>query len=339
MSWHITRQPAPVRDGGAAPLDDFPYTPAGDRPAAWAADVRLPPRRRLAGWLYALLPLPGIAAVSAWLAGSPDWIAPAVFPPFVLVVPVALLLRLGALHYFSGRGWLAYGWCWLAWGCWLGAGLLFWATTVRVEFRTDPREGDGPLPLRVLYDGRPVVTLDRPQKCTFGARFFRRDRVAVQAFGPDGWVNCPLGGAGGDVVIENMPLAVVYVDNRGHAAAELACGQVRLTVTAGARAVWKIAAPAAGRPLTIDGHEMGVLDAGAFLVDVAGDHAYRLHDHIYRDSKITLPGLLANPQPDAVLRWQRFYPLPRQVDYFLVPAPRSVEGFIEATRSELLDER
>jgi hypothetical protein len=349
---------APLKASSTTPFSEAPDTRISSTPIPTRAEsasklsgealsIAKPPNRR---WLVSAL-LAGlvVTGVSAWCAGSAAWLAVAIAPPFILVLGVMLLLRIAGLDHISRRGWLVYGWCWLAWSCWLGAGLLFWVTTVHVDCSTATvgwNAASEPLSLRVQYDDAPVVRLDRPRACTFTVRFFQRDRVAVQVFGPDGWVNCVLSGSGNYFRIDSLALSALYLDNRGQAEAEVVCGEVRLSIAAGAREVRWLAAPAGARPLTVNGEQVGVLRQGHYLVDLGGGHSYRLRDHIYTDGKIAIgpefamavPLVFGRGGPDVLFQGQRCSQLPRRVDCFLTPVPQSITGLVMETLAELRDE-
>jgi hypothetical protein len=146
----------------------------------------------------------------------------------------------------------------------------------------------------------------------------------------------------------------LWVDNSKGPAVRFAVGQMEVALPSDAARAMAIPAPQCeNAALKLDGKDVGAWPAAKpaspkdklpsdYLLDAAGGRCYHMQDIFY--SKLPF-----GPSYEVLnldLRGQRLYPLPKTVDYFLAPAPATVqvkvhndiEGIAaEAVKTQLLE--
>jgi len=195
--------------------------------------------------------------------------------------------------------------------------------------------------------------------------------LKAEIFGPDGWIaaNAEAEEYAPEWIEEklakgeSLPLKIrisfpvraplhVYVDNRERAQATLiSLGQAERRVEAGTAVPLLFLSPKteAGTRLGVDGFEIGRVrlqkekepegdDRFCWLVDVTGQHTYRLRVAAYRQSA----DIQATPMPkdtETLLKTLRLHEIPyRQINFFLTSAPLMIRSpNAGESRIELVD--
>jgi hypothetical protein len=276
---------------------------------------------RLRPWFLAACAPLVLAALSWVLGGNAVWGWSTLIAALLLIVLAATALRVA--NDLKCRHFLVFGYLIACWGSWALVGFCFPKTQVRVESLRDTEKDEGPTsPIRVSYGGEVRVVLDRFQECSFPLRgpFFPA-QLRIETFGPDGWVPCSFESHGaGSVRLQSLPLTRLYIDNRGHDAVTLTCGQWNAAISAGSQECLRIPRPCVSRPLLIDGRRVGDLDGENFLVDTLGTRAYQFQTAFY-EGNLWTP---FTPTPQ-VFHGGQLHRLPNEIDYFLEPAPEQIK--------------
>ena len=285
-----------------------------------------------------------LAVVSWWLGGNEVWGWTAALGASVLLVSAVAGLRV-ADELRPGH-FLLFGYLVVCWTVWTAIGVWLPLTTIRVE----AGRGEEPdCPLRIYYGDTLITELDRPRSFSFSIRGkFHRRALTIETLTPLGWAGRPFDDYGDRVVLEGIPLALLYIDNRREGETVLTCGELRWQVAADSHEVRRIPAPEDGAvfPLTINGEPVGQVEGPDTLIDVAGVHAYQLRERVYADGLDRLidpEGL--QPRSDVrSYQGRHVHHLRERLDYFLSPAPSEVQvGTFAgiptgpARRMELLD--
>jgi hypothetical protein len=301
-------------------------------------------------WLIGCAVPVGLGAVSWHLAGGPVWgTVTGITVLFLLFFGLGMLKYLGEM---TGRHWAVCGYVVLCCACWTVVGCYYPLTTVTVK----PVK-DGPrFQTRIRYDGKLLPPFDSSEGFSYQFRGrLQSDLLKVETLGPQGWDEIRPGAAGvrvygNEVVLGSLPTSSLYVDNKGNDAIEVACGEVKFKVAAGARERLAVLTPPPGSriPLTLDGEEVGVLDGDHVLIDVTGSRTYRFRELVYSagvDPAWLNPNHVPDrlPTPDIVIEPGYVHKLPRKLDYFLSPPPptitiTTIQGnlWVTETRTELV---
>jgi hypothetical protein len=303
--------------------------------------------RRVRWWLTVCgLPLL-LAAISWLLGGNAIWGWVTGITGFLLFLFV--LSSLKYLPQMQVRHYLLFGLIILNWACFAAVGYYFPLLSVSVRTRTD----EAKLPTRVYYEGKEVASLDSSsEKATFPLRGrLEKSSVKIEVLGPQGWVARKFDVYGNDIVLDRVPTAFLYIDNKGHKAVDLACGALTLQVGADGRESYEFLALPEGKsfPMNIDGKEVGVVNSAHTLIDVEGTRTYRLRHIVYQSGLGLALALDPNhaadhlPPPDDSFAGKHVHKLPGKVDYVFTAAPEkiTVHGFQgmmaqNETRTELL---
>ena len=290
---------------------------------------------------------PALAAVSWFLGGNAVWLCETVLSAAVLLV-LLVAASLKPLEQVRARTWLPLGWLLLGWAGWAAVGYFFPLTTVTIT--PDSQEPDGPT--RVTYDGRLVAAPEPVRKSSFRIRGrFQPDLLKIETLAPQGWEPRTFRTYDSDVSLGSVSTTGLYVDNRGHGATRLQCGELELDIAAGAAEHRKVLAPLLGgsAAVRIDGNKVGTLEDKPVLIDVLGTRTYRLRDVTYGSGVLQamwavqgLQGQLPEPgPPDSVYEQKHVHQLPGEVDYFLEAAPEKIKvtafgaPALQETRREL----
>jgi hypothetical protein len=215
--------------------------------------------------------------------------------------------------------------------CWVSIGVVYGYRKVDVELSWE-KDGSGRkegeeglyLPVRITYDGEVLVAADALKSHSFEVRRFRPERLQIEVLRPKGWTTWPMDRVlGGRVSVKPIVVVSLFIDNRDHAAIDLACGAVHREVAVGQTAQWTFAAPdpPARYPLRIDGRDVGRLAGANYLVDVAGTRTYRLREMKYTQFALLGEGETARP---TVFKPAPLHKLPDRIDFFLSPAPETI---------------
>jgi hypothetical protein len=304
---------------------------------------------RVCWWFIGCAIPVGLGALSWCLGGNTAWGVVAGFTGLLLFFfGIGMLKHLAEM---TGRDFVVCCYIGLCWLSWWGVGHYCPVTTMTVKPTAD---GAG-LQSRIRYDGRLLPSFDRSEGFSFQFRGrLQPELVKVETLGPQGWVEGRPENVwtySGEVVLGKVPTTFVYIDNKGHDAVELAYGEARIRVAAGARERRAVVAPPLGSHfrLTLDGKEVGMLDGDRVLIDVTGSRSYRLQEVVYTSG---FNPAWMNPNyvpdrrstPDVFFALGHVHKLPREVDYFLTPHPPEItvetfqgHGFMEATRTELVE--
>ena len=164
-------------------------------------------------------------------------------------------------------------------------------------------------------------------------------------------------------VFANEVMAKFWVDNREGAAAHVKMGQLEFDLPADSSPVLEVPAPLCEDIyVKVNGNDLGAwpkAPANAdppppnpnsgrmgptasnnaalnLLLDVGGYHCYNFKKVLYAD-RPQFFGFNASEDPGKTLSGQRLYALTSQLDFFLTPAPKTVQGFANAVRSQLID--
>src|SRR5262249_36869974 len=160
-------------------------------------------------------------------------------------------------------------------------GYFFPLTTVKIE---PEREEEPACPTRVSYRGEVLADFDRPQQYSFPLRgHLQPELLKIETLGPTGWIVRNFRNYGEDVKLETVPTVTLYVDNQGHGATSLECGELQFPVSAHAKERRVIVAPREGVPIwvDIDGKPAGALDGEHLLTDTLGTRSYQLREIVY----------------------------------------------------------
>ncbi len=298
---------------------------SGIDPARIDVRRKLGPRGKL---LLALLPL--ALAVGSWfLGGGTVWMLTSVLAAGSLLV--VAIRYLPSIDFLGLRHYLTFGYLVLCWAAWAAVGYFLPLTTVTVKPALGSSwEKEPDCPMRITHGRQAQVEHDHPGEHTiaFRGRFDPRS-LKIETRTPAGWIERSFTSYTSFVVLEEVPAARLYIDNRKHAAVDLGCGQLRFPIAAGSRQRLRLAAPPAGSrcPLTMDGKEVGVLTGEEdVLVDTLGTRSYRLRRLVYGGILDMLAGPAAGPFPRTELfRGRHVHKLGVAVDYFLEDAPKEIK--------------
>jgi hypothetical protein len=227
-------------------------------------------------------------------------------------------------------------------------GYFFPLTTVTIK--PEPKEPDGPT--RITYAGRLVAEPDPVRESFFRLRGrFEPGLLKVETLAPQGWERRTFRTYDSDVSLDSVSTTGLYIDNRGHGATRLQCGQLELDIAAGAGERHNVLAPPLGPPaaVRIDGREVGTLGDRPVLIDVLGTRTYRLRELSYGSGVLQAMWAVQGVQgqrpdpgpPDTVYESKHVHPLPGDVDYFLEAAPEKIKvatfgaPVLQETRREL----
>lgn len=163
-------------------------------------------------------------------------------------------------------------------------------------------------------------------------------------------------------IFVNEVMAKFWVDNREGAATHVKMGQLEFDLAADSSPVLEVPAPLcediyikvngndlgpwpkapanAEAPINPNSGGMAVTASNNaalnLLLDVRGYHCYNLKKVLYSD-RPQFFGFNASEDPGKTLSGQRLYALTSQLDFFLTPAPKTVQGFANAVRSQLIE--
>lgn len=262
----------------------------------------------------------GLAAVAGWKAWeigmNGNWHTGIFVPllPLLLFAMFALRVpdQIPALGWSVGGGLLAI------WVAWLAAGLLSppW-TTIDLT----PREPEPVCQMRFLDGERELGKIDWPAQTqvTFRGKY-DPDRLKIEMHGPGGWVNR-------DFVIGDGPKLQIYfadhlfIDNRTPNPASIDIGELHIDVPANSTESRPIARSGKQLAVRINGNDVGTFVVGGnTLIDVSGKRRYQLRGVLYGAGGKLEP---KDSKPQEYIE-KHFHNLDSKPDYFLQPAPGSV---------------
>jgi hypothetical protein len=225
---------------------------------------------------------------------------------------------------------LLFGYLLLIWSCWALPGYLFPLTQIELKLAEDSLGIE--TPLRVSYHGSPVLSLDRAANSSFEIRgHLKGDALRVEMLAPAGWAPVEVHDYFLSVELRDIPTATLYVDNHGHEAVLLNCGQLALPIAADEASPHVIFRPrgADAAPVSIDGQVVGRLSSECVLIDVQGSRAYRWRQITYTDPVAGIMRLGPEPvlppeEPVKTFGGKQLYTLPGKIDFFLTAAPERV---------------
>ena len=212
-------------------------------------------------------------ANGSWIAGGNDvWAFGTALGVLILIVlGLVALKNLGSL---PRRSYFTFGYLLLCCGVWFGIGYCWPQTTIQVNGGfSHTMEREPTTPLRVRYDGKTTVELDRTQECAFSFRGqFDPKRLQIESLSPEGWIRRKFDDYSDHVSLEEIPVTWIYVDNRKNGPTVLACGEVSFDVPAEGREIYRV--PELRRlmsvPVLLDGQKVGILADKNILVDTLG---------------------------------------------------------------------
>lgn len=212
--------------------------------------------------------------------------------------------------------------------------------TYEIPPRTTVELQDRPqVPIRILYRGKVLRTFawsqETLERCPHLDGILEADFLVCEALMPEGWQRIGRGRKGGQGIIvsfDKTAEADLLIDNRGGAAAKISYGQLSFDAAADSTAVLTIpdTGGTADWNVLLNGKEIGKMSRfpsakrGVGLVDTSGLRTYRWRSVVYSNT----PPELRNyrlPDTEEFFRKKGFHRFPYAVDFFLKPAPSSIE--------------